>query len=133
MAVVVVNGQKFGSKTEYEYYCKLFGLLQLGKIKSLEREVRFNLKNIPLNDDLTYNPKARDLFYKCDFKVVDNYDRVHYIEYKGWLRRHSRIKMAYCETAYGINIRVVPDRAGYRDDFSFLFDKNLPRCRYNLE
>lgn len=128
-----IDGIKWDSKSEYEYYQILLDLKENGFIKSIEKDFRFDLPNIHYNSNLQYIENPRNLFYKCDFRVVDAFDRVHYIEYKGYLERHSHYKMAHVSDKYGIFIRIIPDKGNLKYDTSFLIDKKLDKSMYNTK
>lgn len=63
--IIKVNGNKFDSKKEYERYCELAILQQSGKIKNLQKQVKFEI--VPKAGN---NKRAR--FYIADFVYEEN-------------------------------------------------------------
>lgn len=91
---------KFDSKAEYLYYEMLLELQQQGHIKHIERQTRYNLPNASSASD-------RGGYYKADFVVIDSKDREHVIDVKGFFEDASRIKIAFTEYMYGIEVKIV--------------------------
>lgn len=122
---VKANGRVYDSKAEYEYRLILDELKSNGYIKEIDEQYKMPIDNIPYNGQLLYNEKARKLEYRCDFRVVDWKDRIHYIETKGFLETTARVKMAYIMYVYGIFIQLVPTKGINKFNTSFITDKKI--------
>ena len=76
---VEVDGIKFDSKHEAEYYLYLKRLKEEGKIKDFGLQQRFELQP----SFKKYGKTHRAITYTADFTVIDNKDNVHVIDCKG--------------------------------------------------
>lgn len=85
----VVDGIKFDSKAESEYYIHLKKLVQQNKIKCFERQKRIILQD---GYKLEGYKKQREISYVVDF-VVHNLDgTIGYIDVKGARTKEFNIK-----------------------------------------
>lgn len=101
----VVDGIKFDSKKEADYYRQL--LLQKNaknkseRIESIELQPRFDYSIEYSANGKTYNRKA---FYKADFLVVYADFRVEIIDVKGFKTATYKRKKKIIEALYNIEI-----------------------------
>ena|ERR1700722_19227856 len=89
----IIDGIKFPSKKEAEYYKDLKIQKQNGNIEYFLRQVPFHLPG--------------NIKYLCDFMIVDVCNRIHFIDVKGRDTPMSKLKRKQCEQIYGIEIEVV--------------------------
>lgn len=94
----VVDGIRFHSKKEAEYYQKLKDDQSKGLIKYFLMQVPFRLPG--------------KIKYLLDFMVVyhdPHYytDYIEYIDVKGYMTKEAKIKIKQVEDIYGIEIQVV--------------------------
>lgn len=66
---IAYNGEIFDSKKEYKRYTELLTLQKAGKIKGLERQVKFTL--IPAQRDKDKKLLERECSYYADFVYTD--------------------------------------------------------------
>ena len=71
----IIDGIKFDSKKEADYYIKLKMLEKAGKIKDLRLQVEFVLLETIRVGEKTY----RKTKYVADFTYLDNKDKLHVI------------------------------------------------------
>lgn len=101
---VIIDGIKFDSKREGEYYQKLKILLKQGLIKDLELQ-----KEYLLQDKFVINGKTRrKITYRADFSYVSTEDeRLHVIDVKGFRTDLYKLKKKLFEYKYGVEIEEV--------------------------
>lgn len=101
---VIIDGIKFDSKKEGEYYQKLKILEKKGLIKDLELQ-----KEYLLQDKFVINGKTRrKITYRADFSYVSTEDdRLHVIDVKGFRTELYRVKKKLFEYKYGVEIEEV--------------------------
>lgn len=76
----VIDGIKFDSQKEADYYCELKLSKRAGEIKDFELQPKFMLQE-GFRDKT--GKKHRAITYKADFKVIHNDGKVVYIDTKG--------------------------------------------------
>ena len=101
---VIIDGIKFDSKREGEYYQKLKILEKKGLIKDLELQ-----KEYLLQDKFVINGKTRrKIVYKSDFSYVSTEDdKLHVIDVKGFRTDLYKLKKKLFEYKYGVEIEEV--------------------------
>lgn len=101
---VVVDGIKFDSKRESEYYLKLKELEKNGIIKDLELQKEFVLQEkFKLG-----NKTRREICYRADFTYVTTEDdKLHVVDVKGFRTEVYRLKKKMFEYKYGIELEEV--------------------------
>lgn len=101
---VIIDGIKFDSKREGEYYQKLKILEEKGIIKDLELQ-----KEYLLQDKFVINGKTRrKITYRADFSYVSTEDdRLHVIDVKGFRTDLYKLKKKIFEYKYGVEIEEV--------------------------
>ena len=101
---VIIDGIKFDSKREGEYYQKLKILEEKGIIKDLELQ-----KEYLLQDKFVINGKTRrKITYRADFSYVSTEDdRLHVIDVKGFRTDLYKLKKKLFEYKYGVEIEEV--------------------------
>lgn len=101
---VYIDGIKFDSKREGEYYLKLKLLEQAGKIKDLELQ-----KEYLLQDSFKLNNKTiRAIKYRADFSYVScEDDKLHVVDVKGYRTDVYMLKKKMFEYKYGIELEEV--------------------------
>lgn len=101
---VVVDGIKFDSKRESEYYLKLKELEKEGKIKDLELQ-----KEFVLQDKFKIGNKTRrEITYRADFcYVTTDDDKLHTVDVKGFRTEVYRLKKKLFEYKYGVELEEV--------------------------
>lgn len=103
---VIIDGKKFDSKKEKDYYLKLKMLEKAGKIKDLKLQVPFLLLNTFKLNDKTY----RKTSYIADFTYIDNKNKFHVIDVKSEATRKDKtyqLKKKLLAWKYGIEIEEV--------------------------
>jgi hypothetical protein len=104
----VVDGIRFHSKREADYWCELRLRERAGDIKYLERQVAMSL-------DAAGDPATRDRHvcdYLADF-VFDEYDRerddwvMRIEDVKGFEPQVSALKRRFVYAQYGYHVRIV--------------------------
>ena len=101
---VLVDGYKFDSRKEANYYIQLKMLLRAGKIKDLELQKEYILQeSFKLN-----NKTIRKITYKADFtfKTTED-DKLHVVDVKGFKTEVYRLKKKLFEKRYGIEIEEI--------------------------
>ena len=98
---VIVNGHKFDSIKEANYYNQLRLLQRAGLIRDLELQKTFILQpSFKLN-----NKTRRQITYKADFTYFSNEDnKIHVIDVKGFKTDVYNIKKKMFEYKYEIEI-----------------------------
>lgn len=101
---VIVNGHKFDSIKEANYYNQLRLLQRAGLIRDLELQKTFILQpSFKLN-----NKTRRQITYKADFTYFSNEDnKIHVIDVKGFKTDVYNIKKKMFEYMYGIEIEEI--------------------------
>ena len=101
---VIVNGHKFDSIKEANYYNQLKLLQRAGLIRDLELQKTFILQpSFKLN-----NKTRRNITYKADFTYFSNEDnKIHVIDVKGFKTDVYNIKKKMFEYKYGIEIEEI--------------------------
>lgn len=92
-----VDGIKFDSKKEAEYYKKLKLLRKVGEIGFIERQVAYEL-----NPGGTYSLK-----YLADFRYTDKKGVVHVVDVKGFLTPEYRKKKKLMKKVHNIKIKEI--------------------------
>jgi len=82
-----IDGITFDSKKEADYYCDLKLLKKAGKIKDFELQPKFWLLG-PENDKVTGN----GVYYKADFKIINNDDSEAIVDTKGYKTQVFKLK-----------------------------------------
>ena len=103
---VIIDGIKFDSKKEGNYYLKLKMLEKAGKIRDLRLQVPFVLLETFKVDDRTY----RKTKYLADFTYLDDKDKLHVIDVKSEATRKDKtyqLKKKLLAWKYGIEIEEV--------------------------
>ena len=101
---IVIDGIKFDSKKEGEYYQKLKILEKKGLVKDLELQ-----KEYILQDSFKINGKTRrKIAYRADFSYVSTEDgRLHVVDVKGFRTDLYKLKKKLFEYKYGIEIEEI--------------------------
>ena len=100
---VIIDGIKFDSEKEGNYYLKLKMLEKAGKIRDLKLQVPFVLLETFKVDDRTY----RKTKYIADFTYYDDKDKLHVIDVKGFHTNEYQLKKKLMAWKYGIEIEEV--------------------------
>lgn len=100
---VMYDGIKFDSEKEKNYYIKLKMLEKAGKIKDLKLQVPFVLIETFKLNDKTY----RKMKYIADFVYVDDKDKWHVVDTKGFHTKEYEIKKKLMAWKFGIEIEEV--------------------------
>lgn len=77
--VTEVDGIRFDSEKEADYYWQLHWLMREGTVKSIELQPEFVLQ--PAYE--VAGKKIRPIIYKADFKVTEASGHVYYVDTKG--------------------------------------------------
>ena len=103
---VIIDGIKFDSKREGEYYQKLKILLKQGLIKDLDLELQ---KEYLLQDKFVINGKTRrKITYRADFSYVSTEDdKLHVVDVKGFRTELYKLKKKLFEYKYNIEIEEI--------------------------
>ena len=101
---VYIDGIKFDSKREGEYYTKLKLLEKAGEIEDLELQKEFLLQ-----EKFKLNGKTRrEIKYRADFVYKTSKDGIlHVIDVKGYRTDEYRLKKKLFEYKYQIEIEEV--------------------------
>ena len=102
----VIDGIKFDSEKEGNYYLKLKMLEKVGKIRDLKLQVPFVLLETFKVDDRTY----RKTKYVADFTYLDDKDKLHVIDVKSEATRKDKtyqLKKKLLAWKYGLEIEEV--------------------------
>ena len=100
---VIIDGIKFDSQKEGNYYLKLKMLEKAGKIRDLKLQFPFVLLETFKVDDRTY----RKTKYIADFTYFDDKDKLHVIDVKGFRTKEYELKKKLMAWKYGIEIEEV--------------------------
>lgn len=103
---VIIDGIKFDSQKEGNYYLKLKMLEKAGKIRDLKLQVPFTLIETFRVGEKTY----RKMKYVADFTYFDDKDKLHVIDVKSEATRKDKtyqLKKKLMAWKYGIEIEEV--------------------------
>ena len=95
----VVDGIKFDSKAEADYYIILQGLLQSNKITALQLQTRFTLPDMD---------GGKRFSYTCDFVVTKLTGEEIYLEVKGRMMPGNKLRYAYWQYVYDEKLIIIP-------------------------
>lgn len=100
----IYDGITFDSKKEGNYYLKLKTMQDLGMIKDLKLQVKYELQpSFKLN-----NKTYRKIEYKADFSYVSTEDeRLHVVDVKGFKTKEYLLKKKMMAYKYGIEVEEV--------------------------
>lgn len=107
---VVIDGHKFDSKLEAEYYTFLKHKKATGKIKDFSLQPRYTLQEPFKRDGKTY----RSITYIADFEVLHNDGSTQVIDVKGMMTDVFKIKAKLFTKLYGKLYLVKSSRAGFK-------------------
>ena len=101
---VVIDGIKFDSKKEGQFYQELKLLEKEGKIKDLELQKEYELQpSFKIN-----NKTRRKTIYRADFSYITTEDdKIHVIDVKGFRTEVYRLKKKMFEYKYGIELEEI--------------------------
>lgn len=85
---VIIDGIKFDSKVEGEYYKHLLQEKEEGKIKDFTLQPEFILQPKFEKNGKKYLP----IKYKADFKIIHNDDRIEIVDIKGFTTTDFKLK-----------------------------------------
>ena len=103
---IIIDGIKFDSKKEGNYYLKLKMLEKAGKIRDLKLHVPFVLIEAFKLNNKTY----RKMQYICDFTYYDDKDKLHVVDVKSEATRKDKtyqLKKKLLAWKYGLEIEEV--------------------------
>lgn len=103
---VIIDGIKFDSQKEGNYYLKLKMLEKAGKIRDLRLQVPFVVLETFKVDDRTY----RKTKYIADFTYFDDKDKLHVVDVKSEATRKDKtyqLKKKLLAWKYGLEIEEV--------------------------
>jgi len=92
----IVDGIKFDSKKEAEYYCQLKLLKQAGKIKDYRLQPRYELQPAFEKNGKKY----RAITYIADFAIINNDGTTEVVDIKGVETQVFKIKKKLFEYMY---------------------------------
>lgn len=99
-----MDGIKFDSKKEAEYYCQLKLLKQAGKIKDYRLQPRYELQPAFKKNGKKY----RAITYIADFAIINNDGTTEVVDIKGVETQVFKIKKKLFEYMYpDLNLKVV--------------------------
>lgn len=99
-----VDGIKFDSKKEAEYYKKYKSFLDTGAIAKLELQVPFKYEIQYLANDKIHKTVGR---YIADFVITYNSGEVEVIDVKGFRTAEYKRKKKIIKKLYGIEIKEI--------------------------
>lgn len=99
----IIDGIKFDSKKEADYYIKLKMLEKAGKIRDLHLQVEFVL----LDSFSLLKKTYRKTSYIADFTYIDNENKFHVVDVKGYRTNEYQLKKKLMAWKYGIEIEEV--------------------------
>ena len=100
----IVDGIKFDSKKEAEYYCQLKLLKQAGKIKDYRLQPKYELQPAFEKNGKKY----RAITYIADFAIINNDGTTEVVDIKGVETQVFKIKKKLFEYMYPeLNLKVV--------------------------
>jgi len=88
-----IDGIRFSSKKEGDWYRNLQHRQNIGEIKCFLRQVPFHLPG--------------GIRYVIDFMIINNDDTVEFIECKGYMTQVASIKIKQASDIYKVKINVV--------------------------
>lgn len=100
---IIIDGIKFDSQKEGNYYLKLKMLEKAGKIRDLKLHFPFVLIETFKLNDKTY----RKMKYIADFVYYDDKDKLHVVDTKGFRTKEYELKKKLMAWKYGIEIEEV--------------------------
>ena len=106
----VVDGIKFDSKLEAEYYQLLKFKKAQGHIQDFKLQPRYTLQETLKRDGKTY----RSITYVADFEVLHNDGSIQVIDVKGMMTDVFKIKAKMFTKLYGKLYLVKNSRAGFK-------------------
>lgn len=95
---VTINGKRFDSKLEGNYYLELLRLMKLGDVVYFHRQVPIDL-----------SMKSKDV-YRLDFMVFKSDGTIQYIDTKGKETKVFKLKKSLIESQYPFNIQIVKSK-----------------------
>ena len=107
---VEIDGHKFDSKLEAQYYEFLKRKKATGKIKDFSLQPRYTLQETFKRDDKTY----RSITYIADFEVLHNDGSTQVIDVKGMMTDVFKIKAKLFTKLYGKLYLVKSSKAGFK-------------------
>lgn len=107
---VEIDGHKFDSKLEAQYYTFLKNKKEQGKIKDFSLQPRYTLQETFKRDGKTY----RSITYIADFEVLHNDGSAQVIDVKGMMTDVFKIKAKLFTKLYGKLYLVKSSRAGFK-------------------
>ena len=107
---VEIDGHKFDSKLEAQYYEFLNRKKATGKIKDFSLQPRYTLQETFKRDDKTY----RSITYIADFEVLHNDGSTQVIDVKGMMTDVFKIKAKLFTKLYGKLYLVKSSKAGFK-------------------
>jgi len=90
---IYIDGYRFDSIKESEYYKKL-------NLRQKAGDIKYFLRQVPLH----LSPKVT---YRIDFVIVDHEDKISYFEVKGYMTPLSQAKISWAEQLFDIKINIV--------------------------
>lgn len=107
---VVIDGHKFDSKLEAQYYMFLKYKKEQGKIKDFSSQPRYTLQETFKRDGKTYG----SITYIADFEVLHNDGSTQVIDVKGMMTDVFKIKAKLFTKLYGKLYLVKSSKAGFK-------------------
>ena len=107
---VEIDGHKFDSKLEAQYYEFLKHKKATGKIKDFSLQPRYTLQETFKRDGKTY----RSITYIADFEVLHNDGSTQVIDVKGMMTDVFKIKAKMFTKLYGKLYLVKSSKAGFK-------------------
>lgn len=109
---VEIDGIKFDSKAEGEYYLHLKQQVAEGKILGFERQIKITLQESFYLEIEGVKKKIRAITYVADFKVIKNDGSITYIDVKGIETTEFRMKRKMFMNLYQIPLVTVKKQKG---------------------
>ncbi|HLO11515.1 MAG TPA: DUF1064 domain-containing protein [Pseudoneobacillus sp.] len=100
---VTIDGIKFDSKMEADYYLVLLKSKELGLIKDFELQPKFELQESFRKRGKLF----RKIEYRADFKVISNNDEVVIVDVKGFETTDFKIKRKLFEKKYPYELKLI--------------------------
>ena len=107
---VEIDGHKFDSKLEAQYYTFLKHKKATGKIKDFNLQPRYTLQETFKRDGKTY----RSITYIADFEVLHNDGSTQVVDVKGMMTDAFKIKAKLFTKLYGKLYLVKSSKAGFK-------------------
>lgn len=102
---LIIDGLKFDSDGEYQYWLKLSEMQEKGEIKGLQRQVRIEI--LPKQLYPNGKVKHRAVHYVADFVYEDKDGDTHYVDFKGIETAEFKIKQKLFSYYVGKDIELV--------------------------